>query len=287
MRTRTLSIFLAQIFSLGVWGVSAPLWAAPTPTFAKIRALGLPDVRTLAIKRAPSIALANAKVKAAEAEAREISRRLKINTTGGLDPFSGQVRFYLALDLERLAGLNKGEKDKAARGVEAEKIGATEAQNAAIKSVTEAWFTLRRAIDTEKSATRQLVTARALYTASDARFKAGIGELNAVLSAMSARSNAEDNLRAARAAIILACLDLAQACGYSTAEEMEAALIEAARADTSKPPPPRPSPRAKLSTLSLEMLPDEAPEESSEEDAPELWAEIEPAPIEPDELATP
>ena len=90
--------------------------------------------------------------------------------------------------------------------------------------VSAAWYSLETAEMAVTSANRRVETSRALYVASDAKFKAGVGELSGVLSSLSATSEAEDVYQAARQRVALGCLELAQACGYMTAEEMEAAL---------------------------------------------------------------
>ena len=197
--------------------------------FPKVRALSLFQVRELATKRSTSIALARSKLNGAQAELKEQRNRVKVNTAGGLDPFSGQVRFYLSLDLERLLQLNKTARDKARQDVEAQQIGHVEATNAAIKAATVAWYALRKSEAATLSANRYRQTAQALFVAADARFRAGssaIGgsELSGVLSALDGTHRAEDAHQAARSQVALDCLDLAQACGYPTAEEMEAAL---------------------------------------------------------------
>ncbi len=73
--------------------------AAP-PIFPRIRALSLERTRALARERSATITLAQAKFAQAQAEEREIGRRIKLDTTGGLDPFwgvgsIGTVRAYL------------------------------------------------------------------------------------------------------------------------------------------------------------------------------------------------
>lgn len=197
--------------------------------FPKLRALSLSQVRELATKRSTRIALARAKLSGAQSDLREQSNRFKVNTAGGLDPFSGQVRFYLSLDLERLLQLNKSQRDKARQDVEAQKIGHTESTNAAIKETTVAWYSLRKSEASVLSASRYRETAQALFVAADARFRAGSsqagsGELSGVLAALDGTHRADDAHDAARAQVALDCLDVAQSCGYATAEEMEAAL---------------------------------------------------------------
>ena len=103
-----LGFALALLVSLAT-GVSAQEGAI----FPKIRRLELSQVRDLAMKRSPALAISGARIAAADADAREVSRRVKVNTAGGLDPFSGKIRFYVALDLERLADLSKAERQRA------------------------------------------------------------------------------------------------------------------------------------------------------------------------------
>lgn len=198
--------------------------AEAPPIFPRIRALSLPEARALSLKRSPAIALSSAKIAAAEADRRDVARRFKIDTTGGLDPFSGQVRFYLALDLERLAGLNRAQKENARQKVEAERIGAISTQQDALKRVSSAWYALNASQMSVESNTRRREMARALYVAADASFKAGEGQLSGVLSSLAGTSEAEDAFQTARQNVALGCLELAQSCGYLTAEEMEAAL---------------------------------------------------------------
>ena len=192
--------------------------------FPKVRALSLSQVRELATKRNTRIALAKSKVGGAQADLREQNNRVKVNTSGGLDPFTGKIRFYLSLDLERLLRLNKTQRDKARQDVEAQKIGQTESFNAAIKEATVAWYSLRKSEAAVTSSARYRETARALYVAADARFKAGVSELSGVLSALDSTYKSDDAYQASREQVALDCLDVAQACGYATAEEMEAAL---------------------------------------------------------------
>ena len=196
---------------------------APT-TFGHIRKLSLPQVRAMALERAPAIAEARAKIEAAKAEERELKKRIVPQFGGGIDPFSGQVRYYMNLDLQRLFQLNKAEREKARRAVEAEQGGQTQAQNGAIASVTAAWFGLQRAEAGAATARRNLITAKAIFVSADARFRAGTGELGSVLGAMNGQASSEDAVTSTRQNLLLACLTLAQACGYPTAEEMEAAL---------------------------------------------------------------
>lgn len=210
----------------GTLGGAAGLLPAALPTliFPKVRGLGLGAVRAMALKQSTSIALAQSKLGQARAELRDQENRFKVNTQGGLDPFSGKVRFYLALDLERLLQLNTQQRAVARQAVEAQSIGQTDAQNTTLKGVTVAWFGLQRAEASVLSAARYRETSNAIYVAADARFKAGEGELTGVLSGLRGTWESEDAYSRARQDVALACLDLAQACGYSTAEEMEAAL---------------------------------------------------------------
>lgn len=234
-RSRLLSLALLTItLMLAAWLHSSPALAqddstdsaqAATPSlFPQIRGLSLEGARALAMKRSPALALSSARVAEAQGAARDVSRRIKLDTTGGLDPFSGQVRFYLALDLERLIGLNKGEKESARQKVAAEKINQATSEQTAMARVSTAWYGLATAQATVTSAGRRKEIARALYAASDARFKAGAGELGDVLGALSANTQAVDSYQASRQGVALACLELAQSCGYLTAETMEAAL---------------------------------------------------------------
>lgn len=204
----------------------SPLTAATIEysMFPRMRTLSLFQVRELAKKRNSRIALAGAKLGNAEAELKEQRNRIKLNTAGGLDPFSGQVKFYLSLDLERLLQLNKTARDKARQDVEAQKIGRTDSINATIKEATVAWYGLRKSEAQVVSASRYRQTAQALYVAADARFRAGATELAGVLATLDGTHRADDAHQAARQQIALDCLDLAQSCGYATAEEMEAAL---------------------------------------------------------------
>ena len=223
------SFFALTFFSVFALcsGSGSPAFAQPkgaATTFGHIRALSLPQVRSLALERAPAIAQARAKIAAAEAEERELKRRIVPQVGGGIDPFSGQVRYYMNLDLQRLLQLNKAERQKARRAVEAEQAGQTDAQNGAIAGVTSAWFGLQRAEAAHKTARRNLVTAKAIFVSADARFRAGTGELGSVLGAMNGQASSEDAVTATRQSLLLACLTLAQACGYSTAEEMDDAL---------------------------------------------------------------
>lgn len=232
MTKKPLYIFFALAFFsagtpscvlFGSSGVALAQPKAPT-TFGQIRKLSLEEVRALALQRAPAIAQAKAKIAAAEAEERELKKRIVPQVGGGIDPFSGRVRYYMTLDLQRLLQLNKAERQKAHRAVEAEQAGQTQAQNGAIASVTAAWFGLQRAEAGHKTARRNLITAKAIFVSADARFRAGTGELGSVLSAMNGQSSNEDAVTSTRQSLLLACLTLAQACGYSTAEEMDDAL---------------------------------------------------------------
>lgn len=216
---------------------STPEFDRTSPTiFPKLRALDLPAVRGLALKQSTSIALAGAKTGQARADLRDLQNRFKIGTGGGIgigsSPFqqnngglfSSKVSFYLSLDLERLLQLNKQQRVKAQQAIKAEEIGETDAQNAAIKSATTAWFGLRRTEASVTAASRYRETAQAIYVAADARFKSGQGELSGVLSGLRGTWESEDAYNRARQDVALACLELAQACGYATAEDMEAAL---------------------------------------------------------------
>lgn len=218
----TIAFVLASAICPPVAAQATPSEAAPI--FPRIRALSLPEARALSMKRSPAIALSSAKIAAAEADRKDVARRIKIDTTGGLDPFSGQVRFYLALDLERLAGLNRAQKENARQKVEAERIGAISTQQDAVKRVSSAWYGLNSSQMSVESNTRRREMARALYVAADASFKAGEGQLSGVLSSLAGTSEAEDAFQTARQSVALGCLELAQSCGYMTAEEMEAAL---------------------------------------------------------------
>jgi len=197
---------------------------AAATTFGHIRRLSLDQVRSLALQLAPTIAQAKAKIEAAKAEEHELKKRIVPNFGGGIDPFSGQVRYYMNLDFQRLFQLNKAERQKAKRAIETEQMGKTDAQNGAIASVTAAWFGLKRAEAGHTTARRNLITAKAIFVSADARFRGGTGELGSVLSALNGRASSEDSVTSTRQSLLMACLTLAQACGYSTAEEMEAAL---------------------------------------------------------------
>lgn len=221
-----------RVLGLGLWlfalsfGLATPSFAAPdeSPIFPKLRRLNLEECRALSLSRSSSIALSSAKTAQARAALSEQEKRLKITTQGGLDPFSGKIRFYLALDLERLLQLNKDERNRARFALEAEQTAQTAARNAALKTVTSAWFSLRRAESSVTGAARLKETSRALQVAAETRFNAGNGELSGVLSSLKAFADAGDAYDAARQNVSLAALDLAQACGFPTAEEMEAAL---------------------------------------------------------------
>ncbi len=230
----SLAFFSASVFPLAPFGSGGGIALAqaggaakPTgaaTTFGHIRHLSLEEVRALALQRAPAIAAARAKIEAAQAEERELKKRIVPNFGGGIDPFSGQVRTYMNLDFQRLFQLNKAERAKAKRAIEAEQAGHKEAQNSAIASVTAAWFGLKRAEAGHTTARRNLITAKAIFVSADARFRAGTGELGSVLSALNGKASGEDAVTSTRQSLLLACLTLAQACGYPTAEEMEGAL---------------------------------------------------------------
>lgn len=199
---------------------------ARAPIFPRVRALSLERSRALARERSATIALAQAKFAQAKAEEREVSRRLKLDTTGGLDPFSRQIRFYVALDLERLLGLNRQERERARQATEQGRIGRQSAQAEAMKGATTAWYALASANAGVTASLRRREAARALYVVADARFKAGQGELGSVMTALQGTYSAEDAFEQARQTVALSCLELAQSCGYATAEEMEAALSQ-------------------------------------------------------------
>ncbi len=178
----------ASLVPLSSSGVALAQSKAPT-TFGHIRRLSLEEVRALALERAPAIAQARAKIEAAKAEEKELKKRIVPQVGGGIDPFSGQVRYYMNLDLQRLLQLNRAERQKAKRTVEAEQQGQTQAQNAAIASVTAAWFGLKRAEAGHATARRNLITAKAIFVSADARFRAGTGELGSVLSALNGKAS--------------------------------------------------------------------------------------------------
>ncbi len=194
--------------------------------FLRLRGLSLEECRALSLARSNSIALSIAKVSQARAELKEQESRFKVNTQGGLDPFTGKIRFYLALDLERLLQLNRQARAQAKFALDAQSISQSDARNAALKGVTAAWYGLRRAENSVESAARLTQTSRALHVSADARFQSGAGELTGVLSSLKALADAEDSYQRARQDVILGALDLAQSCGYATAEEMEAALAK-------------------------------------------------------------
>lgn len=239
MNKQPFYIFIALVFFFAVpspfalFGSESAAFAQSKPTtFGHIRALSLPQVRALALERAPAIAAAKAKIEAAKAEERQLKKRIVPNFGGGIDPFSGQVRYYMNLDFQRLFQLNKAERQKAHRAVEAEQLGQTDAQNGAIASVTSAWFGLQRAEAAHTTARRNLITAKAIFVSADARFRGGTGELGSVLSALNGKASSEDAVTSTRQSLLLACLTLAQASGYPTAEEMEAALASANRRES-------------------------------------------------------
>jgi len=208
--------------------------AANAPIFPRIRALSLEGARALARERSSTITLAQAKFAQAQAQEREVARRIKLGTTGGLDPFSRQIRFYVALDLERLLGLNRQERERARQATEQGRIGQKSAQAEAMKSATATWYALASANAAIGSTSRRKEAAQALYVVADARFKSGQSDLGAVMTALQGTYTSEDAFEQARQTVALACLDLAQSCGYATAEEFEAAL--------SKPQPSKPQP---------------------------------------------
>ena len=220
MNRRIFAAFIL-IFALAGTGRAAK---GDEPIFPQVRALSLEQCRDLAIKRSPALALSLAKLAGARAELSEQEKRLKVTTQGGFDPFTGKIRFYLALDLERLLQLNKQERERARQNAQAEAIGVTQSNHFALRSVSAAWYGLRRAESGVVGAARLRDTSRALYVAADARFTAGQGELGGVLASLRSQSDAEDAFERARQDVALGCLDLAQSCGYATAEEMEAAL---------------------------------------------------------------
>lgn len=199
-----------------------------TPIFPRIRALSLEGVRELARERSSPITLAQARFAQAQAEEREVARRIKLDTTGGLDPFSRQIRFYVALDLERLLGLNRQEKERARQATEQGRIGRQNANADAMKSATAAWYGLSSANAGVGSAARRKEAAQALYVVADARFKSGQSDLSGVMTALQGTYTSEDAFHQARQTVALTCLDLAQSCGYATAEELEAALSKEA-----------------------------------------------------------
>lgn len=197
---------------------------ARVPTFPRVHALDLDAARALALRRSSAVALASAKVAQSQADLREQQRRVVPTTTGGLDVLTQRVRYYVGLDLERLLQTNGAAREKSRQLVAAETIGKRDAEAATVLRVTTAWYTLRRADVAVQSAERGRETAEALHVAADARFRAGQGELPAVLASLSAVFAAEDVLLSARQAVALASLDLAQACGFLTAEDAEVSL---------------------------------------------------------------
>lgn len=199
---------------------------AALPIFPRIRALSLESTRALARERSSTIILAQAKFAQAQAEERDVARRIKLDTTGGLDPFSRQIRFYVALDLERLLGLNRQEKERARQATEQGRIGRQSANADAMKAATTTWYGLSSANAAVGSAARRKEAAQALYVVADARFKAGQSDLGGVMTALQGIYTSEDAFDGARQSVALACLDLAQSCGYATAEELEAALAK-------------------------------------------------------------
>ena len=231
MKIPVIGINVQKIFcTLGVLAValSSPARAQDAGNgrviFPDIRRLELEGARSLAMKRSAQIRLQQAKLSQREAEQREVNRRVKLNAAGGFDPISREVRYYLNLDLERLLKLNKGERDAARQAVEQERINQETANAEALQRVTQAWFALRTAEANVRSAAKVREMAQASFIAADARFRAGAGELSAVLAAMRAQNESAAGYETARQNVAVACLALAQACGYATAEEMEAAL---------------------------------------------------------------
>jgi len=281
MTNKPLYIFFALAFffvapvplvPLGSSGVALAQSKAPT-TFGHIRRLSLEEVRALALERAPAIAQAKAKTEAVQAEEKELKKRIVPQVGGGIDPFSGRVRYYMNLDLQRLLQLNKAERQKAHRAVEAEQQGQTQAQNAAIASVTAAWFGLKRAEAGHAIARRNLITAKAIFVSADARFRAGTGELGSVLSALNGKASGEDAVTSTRQGLLLACLTLAQACGYSTAEEMEAASGAAKGGESA--PASSATPRRFGSLADGEVTPDVGAIEEQEQEKPPRLAQSE------------
>lgn len=210
--------------ALGEAATGEPATSEAAPLFPRVRSVTLEQARALAMKKSPALALSNAKIAAAQADERETARRFKFNTAGGLDPFAGKIRFYLALDLERLAGLNKAERQNAREKVEQQKLGAITSQQDTLKRVSAAWYALASAQMSVESAARRQSASRALYVAADARFRAGQSELSGVLSTMNGSFEAEDAYQTARQNVAVACLELAQSCGFLTAETMESSL---------------------------------------------------------------
>ncbi len=281
------SLAPTPLVPLGSSGVVLAQSKAPT-TFGHIRKLSLEEVRALALERAPAIAQAKAKIEAAQAEEKELKKRIVPQVGGGIDPFSGQVRYYMNLDLQRLLQLNKAERQKAKRTVEAEEQGRIQAQNAAIASVTAAWFGLKRAEAGHATARRNLITAKAIFVSADARFRAGTGELGSVLSALNGKASGEDAVTSTRQGLLLACLTLAQACGYATAEEMEAASGAAKGGEGA--PTSSATPRRFGSLADSEMTPDAGATEEQEEqeqEEPTRLAQTEELQPGPNSSATP
>lgn len=209
--------------------VAAPLVApaetdAAPPIFPKVRAITLEQARAIAMKKSPALAIASAKVASARADERDVSRRFVVVSGGGLDPFAGKIRFYLSLDLERLAGLNRAQRQSAKEKVEQQRLGAISTEQDALKRVSAAWYTLASAQMSVESAARRKEAAQAIYVAADARFRAGAGELTGTLSSLNGSFEAQDTYQSARQSVALACLELAQSCGYMTAETMESDL---------------------------------------------------------------
>lgn len=205
-------------------GQQTALPEAAPPLFPRIRALDLERCRQLSLQRSANVALAGARVGQAQAERREAERRIVLQAQGGFDPVAGKVRYYLNLDLERLLALNKQQRRAARQAEAAQVIGQTSAQQEAVARASRAWYGMVQAQAAVLGAGRARESARALYVAADARFRAGQGELSGVLSALRGDAESDDSYERARQGVALACLELAQACGYLTAEEMEAAL---------------------------------------------------------------
>lgn len=78
-------------------------------------------------------------------------------------------------------------------------------------------------VSTTDSTTRRRQSSRTLYVAAGSRFRAGAGALSGALGTLNA-AEADDAYQSARQKIALACLELAQGCGFLTAKEMETAL---------------------------------------------------------------
>jgi outer membrane protein TolC len=235
LRKAALQVLAGGWLWLFVAPASAQSVESSATVFPKIRALDLSECRQTALKRSAKLALADAQIAQAQAELKDQKNRFKLSQGGGIGfgvnpynpnggAFSNKVSFYLSLDLEHLLQLNKAEREKARQAVEAERIGRTTAELSTQKDVTTAWYGVRSAEAGVLAAQRYRETAQALHLAADARFQAGQGELSGVLSSLRGTWESEAAYEQARRAVILACLDLAQACGYATAEEMEAAL---------------------------------------------------------------